>query len=115
MSAGPFITAVYTSDNGTKLNARVQPETIAAWNTNPGGAVDLGISANMTGSFRQNGYNARRIFGRWVTAPLGYLTQGRVTVPILLLTDYNLIDKGDILPYLGGTFQVTGKRGESLV
>lgn len=116
MSAGAFLASRYETDAGDIVNARVQPETvIPTVNPAPTGAVTFGISANMTGGTRQNGVNARVIYGKWVTAPAGYLTAGRVVLPILTPTAYQAIDKGDEIAYLGGTFRVTGKRGESLV
>lgn len=115
MSAGPFLASFYETDEGEVLNARVQPETVFAENPAPAGPATWGISANMTGGTRQNGVNARVVYGKWITAPAGYLANGRVTLPILQQTAYNAINKGDTITYLGGTFRVTGKRGESLV
>ena len=115
MSAGPFLFSFYETDDLEVLNARVQPETVNAFNPAPAGPATWGISANMTGGTHQNGVNARVVYGKWVTAPAGYLAGGRVVLPILTNSGYSAISKGDILTYLGGTFRVTGKRGETLV
>lgn len=115
MSSGPFTSTFYETDDLEVVNARVQPETIIPTvNPAPSGPATFGISANMTGSFRQNGVNARRVYGKWTTAPAGYLAGGRVVIPILTVSAYLAITKGDSIAYNGGTFRVTGKRGEGI-
>ena len=114
MSAGAFTNTFYQTDTAEVVNARVQPETITAWNPAAGGPAGFPIRANMSTS-RRNGVNARVVYGKWTTAPTGYLAGGRVRVPILTITAYNAIGNGDSLAYAGGTFEVTGKRGEKVV
>ena len=116
MSEGAFSAGFYELDNGEIVNARYQPETVIP-TVNPAitGPATWGISANLAGSFRRNGVNARRIYGKWTTAPSGYLTGGRVTLPVFSPTAFDAVNKGDTVAYLGGTFRVTGKGAEVLV
>lgn len=116
MSSGVFTAGFYQTDDGEILNARYQPETIIA-GVNPAvsGPATFGISANLSGSMKKNGVNARRVYGKWLTAPAGYLAGGRVVLPILEGAAYDAIDKGDEITYLGGSFRVTGKVSERLV
>lgn len=116
MSAGAFSFGFYETDEGDIVNARYQPETIIP-TVNPAasGPATFGITASLQGSMRKNGVNARRVLGKWVTAPTGYLTGGTVSLPIFTQNAYDAITKGDVITYLGSTFRVTGKVGEKLV
>lgn len=116
MSSGAFVAGFYAMDDGTIINARYQPESsITAVNPPVSGPADFGFSANLQGSMRKNGVNARRFFGRWTTPPANYLVGGRVTLPVFTKADWDAINKGDIVDYLTGTFRVTGKAAEVLV
>lgn len=112
MSAGVFTRTRYEANNGDIFTARVQPETITAWNPAPAGAVTVNIRANMTGGQRQNGMNARYVMGVWETAPAGYKAGGTVRVPVLTPAAFNAIQNDQVLAYLGGTFTVTGTTNE---
>lgn len=117
MSSGKFTLSRYETNDGDIAPCRVQEETITAWNAAPTGAVTVPVSANMGGSRRRNGINARYASGRWVddVAPAGYLGTGRVRVPILTPAAFAAIQRGDELAYLGATFVVTGKVNEAIV
>ena len=114
MSAGPFTTTFYETDNGTILRARVQPETLAAaFNVAPTGPATAPGSVNISGGRRTNGVSARKLRLRWEgTPPTGYLATGIVTVAVLSPTAYNGIELGDTVVYRGAHAEVIGKTPE---
>lgn len=112
MSAGAFTDSVYGSDKGNFFPCSVQPETLSLTlngvaNTPPIGPVQAGLpSANMTGSRRRNGVNARVVRVRFTGAiPDGYIgAASTITLPVLDLAVYNSYDKNQVGTYtLGGT------------
>lgn len=120
MSAGNFISSRYEDDGGRVYRARIQPETLAlqlngATNTAPTGAVDQPVSANMTGSFRRNGCNARRVRVRFTGAPpTGYSADDILTIPVLRPAAFNTMTavQGATGSYLGADIELVGYSSE---
>lgn len=116
MSSGNFTDGIYLTDLGTALRLRFQPEDVIG-TVNPaatGTAVAGSPSARISGSPRGKGVWARRVYGKWTTAPAGYQANGRVTLVIFTKAAFDAIADGQEITYLGGTFKVTGKRNESI-
>jgi len=119
MSAGVFTNAKYaSSDTGLVHPIRVQPETITATvgvvpNSQPAGAIDTGISAQVSASARSLGLHARRVYAKIAgTTPTGYSGTSKISIPCLTETFYAACSKGVTLSYLGTTWTVTGRRAE---
>lgn len=111
-------TAVKYETNDLKVvDGKARTNTVTSWNPSATGTVTLGISANFSGGYRQNGVNARHITATWHnnTAPAGYDPRGRLVIPIFTNTAFDAINKGDQLAYAGGTIAVSSKRSEQLV
>lgn len=114
MSAGVFNRSFYELDNGEICRCRVQPETEALFAGAAGPATQSG-SARLAGSRRTFGVNARYISAEWNGAPpTGYDPNGVLRIPVLTPADYNGVELGDDLTYLGGTITVIGKTGEKI-
>lgn len=119
MSAGSFTRTKYESDDGTILNARVQPETLTAniggANTAPAGAVNGLGSAKMRGGRREIGVKARRVRVVFTAgAPADYKPDTTLEIPILTKARYDAIAIGSTGTYLEGTVTVIGKTAESV-
>jgi hypothetical protein len=115
MSSGAFVRSFYELDNGDVARCRVQPETIAGFNSPPAGPATVPGSARMNGSRRKAGINARSVSLAWTAAPpAGYKPDAVVRVPILDPDVYNGLDLGDTVTYLGANAEVIGKTGEKI-
>lgn len=115
MSAGAFVRSFYELDNGEVARCRVQPETIAGFNTPAAGPASVPGSARMQSSRRRQGINARMISVVWSGAPpAGYDANGVIRIPILTTLVYNGLELGDQVTYLGATAEVIGKTGEKI-
>ena len=116
MSAGRFVRSFYELDNGEVVACRVQPETIAGFNTPAAGPPTQEGSANLSGARRRNGINARYISGRWAgeTPPAGYDPRGVIRIPILDPAVYNGLTNGQQVTYLGTPLEIIGKTGEKI-
>lgn len=119
MSAGVFSRSKYETNAGTILNARVQPETLAAnigaVNAAPAGAVNGLGSAKMRGGSREIGVKARRVTVAFTGAvPDGYKPNSVVSIPIMTPAVYNGISVGTTGTYLGVAVVVIGTRAESV-
>lgn len=117
--AGSFQRAKYSTDTGTVVNVRVQPETLAldiGGNTNdePSGNRAAGWpSAKVSGGRRTIGINCRSVSLQFTgTPPTGYKALGIISVPIMTKATYDLITQGDTGTYLGAAVEVIGKSGE---
>jgi hypothetical protein len=118
MSAGNFVRSRYESDAGNIHPIRVQPETIAASigsaNTAPTGAIDVAISARVSGGSRQLGLTARRVRLAFTAGvPTDYAEDSVVSIPILTPAVFNAIAVGQTGTYLGQSVEVVGKTAES--
>lgn len=119
MSAGPFSSSKYESDQGGIFRARVQPETLlavidGATNAAPAGAVDQPVSARMRGSRRAIGVTARKVSLRWTSgAPTDYKDEP-VSIPIMTPAVFNGINPGQTGTYLGSAVEVISKTAEQL-
>lgn len=113
MSAGEFVRRVYETNSGDTHPIRVQPETITPWNPNGVGPATESSSARAKGGRRLLGVNARNIRGKFQGAPpAGYKQDGVIQLPVLTQDAWEGISKGDVLAYLGGQLEVTGKTPE---
>jgi len=114
MSAGRFSRSFYQTNAGVTHPIRVQPETISeGWNPPPAGPADSQISAIANGRRRRLGVNARRIRIAFEdTAPVGYLLNSPIALPILDQDAWEALTKNDEIPYLGQTATVLGKTPE---
>lgn len=112
MSSGAFVSALYELDSGETQLCRVQPETLVGNPANTGAATIPGRLVLGKGN-RAFGIRPRRITGKWTTAPANYLPGGSVSQVIMTKLLYDGIALGSDRTYLGGTFEVTGKKGES--
>jgi hypothetical protein len=119
MSAGSFDISRYETDAGPIHPCRVQPETIAldidgTANDAPAGAVDGQGSANMGGSRRRNGINARYVLLRFTgAAPAGY-SGDDVRVPVLTPAAFAAYTLGATGTYLGEAVEVRGRTSEEV-
>lgn len=122
MSSGAFISTIYEDNAGNLFSARVQPETLALTvdgvaNAAPAGPLPAGVaSANMSGSRRQNGINARRInltLPDGGTPPADYKGTP-LSVPILTAVLFAAISKQSTVVYLGATWNVAGTTPEKV-
>lgn len=121
MSSGRFEASKYQADNGDIRPIRLQPETKAATinavaNAQPAGALTVGAdSVRVTGSTREIGTRARRVYGVWNpgAAPTGYDERTPFYIPILTQSVFNGITNDQTISYLGGTGRVTGRVGEA--
>lgn len=118
MSAGNFIRSRYESDAGNIHPIRIQPETadatIGSVNAAPAGAVDVPISARVSGGSRQIGLTARKVRLAFTgTPPTGYAANSVVTIPILTPARFNSVAVGTTGTYLGTAVEVVGKTSES--
>ena len=116
MSSGPYVRGTYIDDTGVLRPIRYQPEDVIA-GVNPaaaGTAAAGSPSVRISGSPRGIGVWARRVYGQWTDEPDNYVPRGRVTLVIFTKAAFDAIALNQNIAYLGGTFQVTGKRGESI-
>lgn len=121
MSAGAFTRGRYQSDNTDVHPIRVQPETILATfgttqNIEPSAPIGDGLpSAKVSGGRRQFGVNARfAVIAFEDDPPDGYKLNSPIKIPILLLTTYAGISKGQSVSYLDKTAIVLYKRPEQI-
>lgn len=119
MSSGVFESGKYESNEGDIYNCRAQPESKAltlggAANAYPAGAVDQKVSANLTGSTRQNGANARRVRVQLTAALTGYKADAVLTVPVFQESIWNGYKAGQVGQYLGTAVKFIGKTSESI-
>lgn len=113
MSAGSFVGSFYQLDNGSVARIRLQPETIAGFNTPATGPATLPNSARVGGGNNRVGIKARSITIKWTgTPPTGYKAGDTLRVPIMLASIYNGLNLGDTVSYLGQNAEVVGKQGE---
>lgn len=118
MSAGAFSTGYYKSDDGTLYPCRYLAATVITGVNEPftsvdGGAVLSSVSAHLSGGRRRNGVNARYVSGKWDgSPPTGYLATGRIKIPFFDKTQFDAINKNDIITYRGVSLKVTGKVNE---
>lgn len=88
MSAGGFLDAFYTLNDGTVARIKIQPETAALvvqgqTNTIPAGTTAVDEYVNV-GSRRRRGVNARKVGVRFVgTPPTGYKAGSTIYLPWL--------------------------------
>lgn len=122
MSAGQFDDSIYESNGGDFYPCRVQPETLAMTIDGTANAAGAGPilpntpSANMRGSKRQNGVNARTVSLKLPaggTAPAGY-SGDNVVVPVLTPAVFDAISRSSVVVYLGATWRVAGTGSESI-
>jgi hypothetical protein len=124
MSAGSFLRSRYQAswDTDQIHPIRVQPETIAmadsgsptTTNSAPTGSITIPISAHVSGGTRSLGLIPRKFSLELTgTAPTGYVTGSRVSLPILTESFYNAVSVNDEVTYLGTTWQVISKTPES--
>lgn len=118
MSAGDFVRSRYESNVGNIHPIRVQPETIAAnvgaANAAPTAAVDIPISAKVSGGKRELGLIARKVrLAFTATPPTGYAEDSIVTIPILTPAVFNQIAVGTTGTYLGAAVEVVGTSPET--
>lgn len=124
MSQGQFQYSKYETDEGDDIHPiRIQPETLTlqvngATNTAPAGDKTSQISANATGSLRQNGLNARRVRIRFGDdPPQGYKPNSIITLPVLRKAAYDtMIEKGrgEAGTYQGAAVTLVGWSGEAI-
>lgn len=111
MSAGPFTTSKYATNQDIVTPIRVQPETLTASvggvvNDPPPGAVTDKIFTKVSGSLSVSRIRARRITIRFPATgqPTGYKPLGITTIPALTKTFYNACvtaGVGAAITYLG--------------
>lgn len=118
MSSGSFSISRYVSNRGSVYACRVQPETLAAAFTGAGvnaaatTAVDMEVSAKMSGGRREIGVSPRGVTVEFTgTVPDGY-SGDPVFIPILTPTLYESITRDMVGTYLGQAIKVIGKRVE---
>lgn len=116
MSAGRYIRSTYQTDGGQIVPIRVQPETIAAFNAAPVGALSAGFpSAKVSKTRREIGIGARHVTLKWVgDVPSGYEPTGVLRVPVLTTAAYNAIALNSTVTYLGSSAVVISKTPESI-
>lgn len=121
MSAGPFTRAKYQADDTSVHPIRVQEETILATfgttqNIEPSAGIGAGLpSAKVSGGRRQFGVNARfAVIAFESDPPAGYKLNSPIKIPILLLSTYTGISKGQSVAYLDKTATVLYKRPEQI-
>jgi hypothetical protein len=117
MSAGSFTISKYETNNGDIVSCRVQPETLAMTiggtaNAAVAGSVQAGWpSALMRGGRTEIGIVARKVrigIPDGGTAPDGY-SGAPVYVPILSEALWAAATKGDVVTYLGETWELLTK------
>lgn len=121
MSAGPFESSFYTSDDGTVHPIRIQPETRGLTiggqaNSSPSGPATANAGlVRVSGGKRTTGLTPRKIRVRFTgTQPAGYKEGGVVAVPVLIPGHFNayrrpLYQTGT---YLGAAIEVVGSSPE---
>lgn len=115
MSSGGFVYTRYLRDNGADIHPiKVQPETTADWNDPPALLPTSDISAMVSSGRRKLGLHARTITLKMPDTgqPAGYKPGGLIRLPIFQLSEWNAIQKGTQLLYLGVQCFVVGKQGE---
>lgn len=120
MSSGVFESAKYESLEGDIYAARAQPESKgltlgSVANAYPTGAVDTKVSANLTGSKRQNGVTARNVRVQLTATLTGYKPDAVLTVPVFTQSVWNGYKRGQVGTYLGAAVKFVGKTGEGIV
>lgn len=116
MSAGAFNFTKYETDDGSIVNIRAQPETLAAQLNGTANAAPSG-SATVTGLFplnmggrRRKPFSARHVVLKWSgTPPTGYSATSLVRIPVLTKATYAGFGIGDSATYLGAAATIVGK------
>lgn len=120
MSSGPFLRSFYTTDLGTVVRIRVQPETIAlvietVANTPPAGPAAAGYpSAQVSQSNRALGINARKVNLVYAAGASGDLPGLPISLPWMDPTTFDAIPLGGTGTYLTEPVEVVSKAGESI-
>lgn len=119
MSSGVFESGKYEANDGDVYNCRAQPESKAltlggATNSYPTGAVDQKVSANLTGSARQNGATARRVRVQLTATLTGYKPDAVLTIPAFTAAFFDGLLPGDTGTYLSTACKFIGKTSESI-
>lgn len=114
MSSGSFISSFYEDDNLNIRPCRIQPETITAWNAAPTGPATRD-RIRIGGGKNESGRKARYVR---LVRNIGAVVDGiqpvqRLSVPVLTTAAFDAITEGGDLDYLGNTYRVTSKIGES--
>lgn len=118
MSAGPFLSVFYESDDGSIWRARAQPETLAlainsAPNASPAGPATEG-RIKLTRSNREIGIKPRRVGFQFDPGetPTGYSTGETYYLPIFQFAFFAGISPGNAATYLGGAGTIVSTFGE---
>jgi len=121
MSSGVFTRAKYTTDAGTIVPIRVQPETLAATlggtaNATAAGAVTPGYpKATVSKSRRAYGIHARTVTLAFIgTPPDGYAPNQTLTIPVMSLTVWQGLSEGVACTYLAKTAEVVSVNPEKI-
>lgn len=120
MSSGPFLRTFYTTDLGTVVRIRVQPETVGlvietVANTPPAGPAAAGYpSAQVSQSNRSLGINARKVNMVYATAASGDLPGLPVNLPWMDPTTFDAIPLGGAGTYNAEPIEVVSKSGEAI-
>ena len=119
MSAGNFISTIYSDAEGRFYRIRLQPETLALTiatvpNAAGAGPVDQPVSARARGSRRSIGVTARKVALRFTsTLPTGY-SGDPVEVPVLTPAAFAAYLPGLTGTYLGSDVEVISRTNEQL-
>lgn len=119
MSAGEFDLAGYECDDGSIATIRVQPETLEfaiGEETNAGSAEESNVKTRVRSRKpkRRYGVGARSVTVKWTGAvPDKYVSNGRLTIPILTPALYDLAKIRTTGTYLGQDVKVVSKQPET--
>lgn len=119
MSSGVFESGKYESNEGDIYNCRAQPESKGLTlggvaNAYPSGIVEQKVSANLTGSTRQNGVTARKVRVQLTATLAGYKADAVLTVPVFQESVWNGYTPGQVGSYLSTAVKYIGKTSESI-
>lgn len=122
MSAGPFQTVGYETNDGNVVPIRIQPETLALTlaataNAAPAGAILAGWPSAQVGQGKRSlGINARTVTFRFTdgNAPAGYKNLSPITLPVLQDGVWAAYKKGDLGTYQGAPIEFVGKNNEKI-
>lgn len=122
MSAGPFESTFYTSDDGTVHPIRLQPETRALSiggqaNSAPAGPATANAGqVRVSGGKRTVGLTPRKIRVRFTGAPpTGYKAGSTLSIPVLVPGHFQAYRKPlyQTGTYLGAAIEVVGSSAEA--
>lgn len=124
MSAGSFVKATYKASGlgGATCRILVQPETLEAMsdgvlNASVSGLPTLALSVQVRGSKRTLGIVARTVYlkiGVSIVPPDGYVIGSRTSIPALTPEFFNACMQSGFCTYLGGLWEVTGGKAETI-